>query len=131
MIKFIIFDLGGVLVKWSNDSLYKQIAKICKKSFLEVKNAFRPFTLKLCVSAIDERTMEKEAMRRLDGLEKLDEIKDLWWKIFKKEATANKNVIKIISTLKGNGYKIVLLSNTGGYSHIRVIRNRGSKTSID
>jgi epoxide hydrolase-like predicted phosphatase len=121
-IKWVIFDLGGVIIHWSDDRFYERISMMCGLSFRHVKSVFEPLKYELAAARINERQMVGIAMRKLKSDCDQGEVRQLWWKVFKQNAKTNHKIMKIMSKLKRNGYKLALLSNAGGYSHIRVCK---------
>lgn len=121
-IKWIIFDLGGVIISdkirsyvYTNAAKYYNVPKTMMKKIIikYEKKLFRP--------RFDEKQYWSFISKKV-GVKK--KIKNFWTKNYKKLSTVNKKVIYLIKELKKRGYKLCLLSNTI-WPHVKINKKRG------
>jgi len=109
MIKAIIFDAGGVVIKQGNQ--LDEFAKIFKpKNKQAFWNKINHFVGPLCKGEISE----KEYWRRIAESENVDPEtapQNLWVKSYEETTRVDESVVDLIKSLRKN-YKIILVSNT-------------------
>ena len=110
LIKAIIFDWGGVLVEDPIPQMIEYCSKILKvgkeemgKALLECRPDFERGT-------ISEEAFWKRMCRSLTIPDR--NMNSLWSHSFKSAYKENREMFSLASSLKQNGYKIGLLSNT-------------------
>lgn len=110
MIKTLIFDLGNVLLHFSNSKLVKQVADICGRSVEDVESFFyrgnlsHEFELGK-ISSLDIYELFKEFSQKKFSKEELFlAVSDIF--------IENKSLVKVLEKAKEKGYRLVLLSNT-------------------
>lgn len=101
-IRVIIFDLGGVLVRWNDEYLYRAAAGSLHLDVPAAKTLIRPVMVLLMHGELKASTAESKL-----GL-KSGFFKD----VFVKHARANKSVLHLSLQLRNRGYSVVILSNT-------------------
>ena len=109
MIKAVIFDFGGVLLKYKSMPKYEYLGKIVgitkEKAKEKVHEIITPFQ-KGKVSSKEFWEMLEEKLGKLP-----EDLYEKWWFIGL-DACFDEEVIKIARTLKEKGYKLALLTNT-------------------
>ncbi len=110
-IKAVIFDLGGVVIDWNNDIIYSYIAERFGFEFEEVKKKVKALGPSLCKGLIDEREFWTRIFDSYN-MPLPDDWKDLWLKKLREKARLDKGVAAIIQTLKKNGYRLAMITNT-------------------
>ena len=111
MIKNIVFDYGNVIVEWneakivSNYSKEEEIQELLKETIFKSKD-----WLKLDNGSLNYEEAEKIFKEKLPQSlkETVEIIMSGWWESME----PNHEIHTLINNLKGNGYKIFLLSNT-------------------
>ncbi|MFH8119661.1 MAG: HAD family phosphatase [Candidatus Aenigmatarchaeota archaeon] len=111
MIKYIIFDLGGVVANNAVRTARKIIGKKLKMDFESFwNNEIKRYWEELKTGRIDEEYFWKKVKEKLKNKGKEFDEKE-FMKAFYKYQRKNKNVEKIIANLKKKGYKTAILSN--------------------
>lgn len=109
MIKAIIFDWGGVLVDDPAPGYVKYCAEYLKIPAKELKKAFQKYHSDLQKGLISEEFFWSEVCSKLN----IPEPSPLLWKeAFEVVYSEKSEVFATISSLKKNGYKLAVLSNT-------------------
>jgi epoxide hydrolase-like predicted phosphatase len=110
MIKAIIFDWGGVLIDNPAPGYITYCAEHLKISKNELEKAFQKFHVGLQKGLISEERFWRQVCSEL----KIKNIPShsLWEDAFKTAYSEKKDVFSMVSSLKRDGYKIALLSNT-------------------
>lgn len=110
-IKAVIFDLGGVVIDWSDDIVYRKAAKISGLPFEKLRKVAEREKQSFMQGEFSEsefwRRVLKKSGRHDHILRKLDR---LWYKEYKKNAKLNRDVINIIRKLSGR-YSLGVISN--------------------
>ncbi len=106
MIKLIIFDLGGVVVYYTEEQYFSFLSKKTEVPANKIKNIFNPLIDEMEKGSLSATQMEKMASQKLGVKPSVLE----WTDAFERLAKPNKKLIKIIRTL-GKRYKVVVLSN--------------------
>ena len=107
MIKAVIFDYGGVIVR-EKGPFKRIIAKKLRVNFKEFKKALRFWFNKWKIAQINEKELWTNTLKDLNRHFRID--------ILEKEIRnqkINKSVIDIVKDLKKKGKKVAILSNTG------------------
>jgi len=107
MIKAVIFDYGGVVVR-EKGPFKKIIAKKLRVSFKEFKKTLRFWFNKWKIAQINEKELWANTLKDLNRNFRID--------ILKKEIRnqrINNSVIGIVKDIKKKGKKVAILSNTG------------------
>lgn len=107
MIKAIIFDLGGVVIDFSNKLYYERIAETSGKPAEEVKITIEKSALPLLEKGkITTRSFEKTVAKSL-GIA-LKEVR--WYGFYARAVRANSDILELLSVLHQD-YRIAYLSN--------------------
>lgn len=118
MLKAFIFDLGNVLLPFSHDRMYTQVAALCGRDGAAVRHAFLEgdlagrFERGACTDAEFQRELEQRLRFAFDR----DALQRAVADIFKPDAT----MLRFVDLLRQRGYQLVLLSNTNSV-HVRWI----------
>lgn len=121
MIRTFLFDLGNVLLYFSHERMYAQIAALCGRTPEEVRrvlvddglgDAFESGRLS---AAEIHRELEQRLRSPLDRTELSRAVGDIF--------ESNADMLPVLDTLKRTGRRLVLLSNTNA-THIDWIRGR-------
>ncbi len=123
MIKAVIFDIGGVVVKDPMDNIYKSVGSEFNIGENKVRNKYHTLNLLSETNRISTEEFWSRFASKLD-IKDVRALESVWLEALKKSAILNKGVVKIIYRVKKRGYKIVALSNTM-YSHERIHRQLG------
>lgn len=110
MIKAIILDWGGVLIDNPVPGFIKYCAEYLKVSEEKFKNIVIKFYFDFSRGLITENTFWKKVCYELNVSEPI--VNSLLAESFKSVYSEKDEVIAVISSLKNDGYKIALLSNT-------------------
>ena len=116
-IHVVLFDIGGVIVKWKDEWLYKDVAK--KFGLLEVLlvNEGKKELSNLRLGKISEPEMWQRIGAKINS-EELSNIKEsLIHDIFKSRISVDKSIFTIIKQLQKKNIKIGILSNTTLVTH--------------
>jgi len=106
VVKLIIFDIGGVLLDFSEDEYIAYIAHKVGISEKEFKTVFKPLLSKMEKGFMTVKEMERTLAKHFDiPLAQFD-----FGGAFKKLAKLNRNVISLAKRLSRH-YKVVLLTN--------------------
>lgn len=111
-IKAIIFDLGGVVIDWSDDIVYRKAADISGIRFKKLQKAAEDEMDSFCKGKITETEFWRRALRK-SGHPKnhvLLRLDRLWYHEYRKSARLNREVIKIIRKIRAR-YKVGVISN--------------------
>lgn len=127
-VKAVIFDLGGVIVKWSNDTAYAYIAERYGLDFELVKKRLEERIPLVQTGELDENAWMAGMFRSL-GMEPPAGYETLWGKTFK-ESERDVDTLDVIRRLRRDGYKLGMLSNNEP-SHAAVDRERGTTAMFD
>jgi len=108
MLKAILFDVGGVIIDFSNDDdYYPYLSRISGVSIKRIKKIIEgKLWVLLDKDKISQKDFDKIIARKL----KICENKVLWYETYEKEGKLDKKVINDIKKLSKH-YKIAYLSN--------------------
>jgi len=120
MLKAFIFDLGNVLLLFSHERMFAQVGALCGKSAEEVRRVFIEDDLgtRFERGNLSEAQLRGELERRLDATFASSELDRALGDIF----TPNEPMLEIVSALRRQGFRLVLLSNTNSI-HVRWIES--------
>ncbi len=110
LIKAIIFDWGGVLVEDPIPRMIEHFSKILKVGKEELVKALPECRADFERGLISEEVFWKRMCRSLSIPEQ--SMNSLWSHSFKSAYKENREMFSLASSLRQNGYKIGLLSNT-------------------
>lgn len=119
MIRTFLFDMGNVLVSFCHDRMCRQLAAVCGTD----ETTLRQFLIADGLLAVFERGQITEAdlHRKLEArfhrTLHLDDLLRAGSDIF----SLNESIVPVIDSLKLQGYRLVLLSNTS-ISHLNWVR---------
>ena len=120
MIKCVVFDLGGVLIDFSNAKWYRYLSRVSGKNAKYIQGKVDPIFFRLELGIIKVSLFEKSVAKLLKI--PVGEVK--WIEFYKKNVKAKKEIVRIMHRLKKR-YKIAYLSDIDASRydvHERVIR---------
>jgi len=117
-IKVVIFDLGGVVVKWSDDIAFRKAAKIAGVPFKKLKKAANNEITHIHKGMITETEFWRRVLRN-SGAKKnlLKKVDKTWHKEYIKKSRLNSDVIKIAKRLHRK-YRLGVISNLSKFHDI-------------
>lgn len=116
-IHVVLFDIGGVIVKWKDEWLYKDVAKKFGLSGVLLVNEGKKELSNLRLGKISEPEMWQRIGTKINS-EELSNIKEsLIHNIFKSRISVDKSIFTIIKQLQKKNIKIGILSNTTLVTH--------------
>ncbi len=104
-IELIIFDLGGVIVDYSEEQYYNYLSKKTRIGQKRIANVFDPLITKGEIGSINQQELENNAKKALNITGNIN-----WNAQFKLLAKTNIDILKMIKKLRKR-YTIALLSN--------------------
>ncbi len=117
MIKCFIFDIGGVIIKYTNAEYYDYLNVVSRIGKAQIEANIEPLIAKLEMGEMDYRDFEDKASTML----KIDKNELRWMDFFKKNMIVNKDVLGIIREL-GKKHKVAFLSNVDKPRYLHVIK---------
>jgi HAD superfamily hydrolase (TIGR01509 family) len=123
MIQACLFDMGNVLVFFSHVLMCEQIARVCGSSIDNVRSVLFDSKWQHAIESgeISEaefhRRMEQHLGRQIDAAALLQAACDIF--------TPNQEIIPVLKSLKQQGQRLVLLSNTC-LSHLEFVRRQSN-----
>ena len=116
-IHVVLFDIGGVIVKWKDEWLYKDVAKKFGLSEVLLINEGKKELSNLRLGKISEPEMWQRIGAKINS-EELSNIKEsLIHDIFKSRISVDESIFAIIKQLQKKNIKIGILSNTTLVTH--------------
>ncbi|MDE1846369.1 MAG: HAD family phosphatase [Candidatus Micrarchaeota archaeon] len=106
MIKCVLFDLGGVLVDFSDEEYFAYLSKVSKKSPKEVSGLLEYWWKRIDLGLIRIRFFEE----KIEKLLKIPKSKVQWIEFYEKRVRLNKGMIALERALKKK-YTVAFLSN--------------------
>ncbi len=107
-IKAIIFDIGGVTLKWDDNIVYRHIAEMTGKSQKTIVRSAKRYMKLFDKGKVTESTFWKLVGKDINCNEC---ITGLWEKHFQRYAKRNKAVIRVIKKLRKSGYTVATITN--------------------
>jgi FMN phosphatase YigB (HAD superfamily) len=126
MIKVIVFDAGGVLIKYNMKRLAKQYSKVLKKRPLLIQKSWVCFLPAVESGKIDVRQFYRNFCLKINIKPNIALLNG----VFKKHFSLNKSVFRLSQELKQN-YRVGLLSNADARFHDVIRRLLGSNFDFD
>jgi HAD superfamily hydrolase (TIGR01509 family) len=123
MIQACLFDMGNVLVFFSHVLMCEQIARVCGSSIDNVRSVLFDSKWQHAIESgeISEaefhRRLEQHLGRQIDAAALLQAACDIF--------TPNQEIIPVLKSLKQQGQRLVLLSNTC-LSHLEFVRRQSN-----
>ncbi|MFH1642400.1 MAG: HAD family phosphatase [Nanoarchaeota archaeon] len=111
MIKAVIFDYGGVIVKNTNDQIMDDISEAFKTDKIKVVNAVKIFLTQYQTGKITTPQFWHKLSAKLNKPVPKNYQK-LWIKSYTPQNRINDQIVNKIKNLRSAGYKIACLSNT-------------------
>ena len=116
-IQIILFDIGGVIVKWKDQWLYNDVAKKFGLSEQILANEGKKELPNLRLGKSSESEMWKRIGKKINSKE-LSNVKDsLIHDIFKTRISIDNSVFTIIKKLQKKNITMGILSNTAAVTH--------------
>ncbi len=128
MIKAVIFDLGGVVIDWTNQITYDYIEE---KYGIDSETAKKILEEKLPLVQ-EGKLGEKDWLKEFfvsAGMEPPEDYEKIWTEKFD-ESKYNEGIMEIVKALKKNGYVVAALSNVEP-SHAAWEEERGIRELFD
>ena len=121
MIRTCVFDLGNVLLHFSQDQLYSQVGAVCGRSAGEIHGALFESGLQESLERglISEQHFHQEFQRLLNREVNFDEFRLAASDIF----YLNAPIVPVLDALKAGRVRLVLLSNTSS-THFEFIHGK-------
>jgi glucose-1-phosphatase len=121
MIRTFVFDMGNVLVRFSHERMCNQIGAVCGRTGSEIKACLIDTGLQWDFEGgrCDEREFHQRLEAATDRQIPIEELRHAASDIFE----PNDDVAAIVRSLKSDGFRMVLLSNTS-IAHYEFIRSR-------
>jgi len=110
MIKVVIFDVGGVLVKWSRDAIDNDIKTELNLSEEQYSKFWEDYVRPFSRGEITEVEIWENATREL-GIRPVALEEDLIGRSFAKSSVPYKQMILFVESLKARGFRVAILSN--------------------
>lgn len=128
MIKGIIFDLGGVVVEWSNSITYKYIEEKYGIDFNTIKTKLEEKLPLVQIGKLSEKEWLEGFFRSLN-IEPPRNYEEIWGKTFE-DSKHNEDVLRIIKELKRKKFRLAALSNVES-SRVAWLRKLGTIDYFD
>ncbi|MDE1869827.1 MAG: HAD family phosphatase [Candidatus Micrarchaeota archaeon] len=106
MIKCILFDLGGVLVDFSDDDYFRYLSKVSGKKPKEVEKLLDYWWRRIDLGLIHIKFFEE----KIEKLLKIPKEKVQWIEFYEKRVKLNNKMMKLKKALRKR-YKVAFLSN--------------------
>lgn len=107
MIKAVMFDLGGVVIDFSNNSYYIKLSRLTGQPVYKIRAIIEgKYLAGLEKDAIDIRSFERHIAHRLDMPIK----KVQWYQFYKRHASVNSDVEELVGELQKD-YITAFISN--------------------
>ncbi len=107
-IRLIIFDVGGVIIDYSEEMYLHYLSKKLKLDWMSLWHVLDPLIEQMELDKLDVKTMESEFAHGIG----VRNAKLEWVESFRKLAKPNKEVVKIVNGLVETGkYEVVILSD--------------------
>jgi len=118
-IKTCLFDMGNVLVYFSHQKMYRNVAAVCDVSVADVQELLLDggLNIKLECGEVSEAEYHADFERTLGKAVDFAALKHAAADIFE----LNESIVPLLDELKGIGMRLVLLSNTS-LTHLRFIQ---------
>lgn len=128
MIRVVIFDLGGVLVPWSNSVTYRFIEGEYGVPYKTAKRELEKRLPLVQRGLLSEKDWMADFFHS-QNIEPLKGYEDIWGKTFE-GSTYNTDAERVVRELKENGYKLAVLSNIEP-SRAAYLRRHGLTNDFD
>lgn len=122
MISAGIFDIGGVLLQWSNQPMYEDIMNTLSVSEDDLTRFLDEHLILLGCGKITEDEFWERFLRDTKVSVQLPE-KSLFLREFEKRYQVNQEVLTIVQEMKNLGYPLAVLSNTIS-PHLEFMRSK-------
>ena len=119
----VVFDLGGVVVRWRNGPTYRRLATRLNLPFRSVEHAMESTSPALLTGRLSGDQFWDRLGRRL-GCRIPAELRNLWAEDFARDARVDPQILRWIGRLRATGVRVACLSNNIVW-HARVLRSRG------
>lgn len=119
----VVFDLGGVVIRWRNGPTYRRLATRLDLPFRSVENALESTSPALLAGRLSGAQFWDRVGRRL-GCRIPAELRSLWAEDFARDARIDPQILRWIGRLRATGVRVACLSNNIVW-HARVLRSRG------
>jgi epoxide hydrolase-like predicted phosphatase len=125
-IRFVIFDMGGVIVKWDDRTITRAFADKYGKSRKKVESSFFRWLAESHTGNISEIKFLGRVAGATGISAEPSEMLRLWKAVFRKRSSLDKGVAGLIRKLHRDGYRIAVITNTSGsyraQSYVKMLR---------
>jgi epoxide hydrolase-like predicted phosphatase len=129
-IKYIIFDLGGVVLKHKKGIIEEFLSSMFSVSFAKASRIWQDYKKLLASGKTNSHEFLFELKHKFNSTKNIAELDKMWIELYKKEAqNVNYSLLSYISKLKKE-YKLVLFTDTIKV-HDDYNKNRGIYDNFD
>lgn len=111
MVKIIIFDLGGVILKHSHTLIPDILSKMFSISKVDAASSWKEYRVKLLKGELSSEQFLKELQKKFGTHQALSELLKTWGDLYRKNAEIDRNVLNFVTQLKRR-HKVYLLTDT-------------------
>ena len=119
----VVFDLGGVVVRWSDEWLFARVARELRRPRERVRRAMLRAVAPLESGRIGRREFWDRVARAL-RCRIPDAVRRLWVGVFRSRVRRRPDLLRWMQELRSAGFGVACFSNTDR-SHVGVLRARG------
>ena len=116
-VQVILFDIGGVILKWKDRWLYNNVAKRFGLSELLLANECKKELPNLRLGKISEQEMWQKIGKQINSKELTNIKGSLIYDVFKARIRIDNSIFVIIKQLQKKNIKMGILSNTTSVMH--------------
>ncbi len=116
-IQLILFDIGGVIIRWKDDWLFQDVAQKFGLHYLLLKKEGMAILPEFRRGEITEQKFWEKIGQKIGSDELSSYEKSLIHEIFKKRITIDDSVLSLIKQIKLAGNKLGILTNTSEITH--------------
>ena len=109
--ELILFDIGGVLIRWKDEVVFRKVAERYQLSFSQVTAAILPLRELLQTGQIPLREMWERLSKQL-GVPFPEDFHELWAGTLLRMSRPNRAVLDLAKALRKRGFTTGLFSNT-------------------
>lgn len=124
MIKFVIFDVGGVLIRWEDEWLLDAFTRKYEIDKRNIGKYYYKWLKKSWTGEISEIEFLKRIIKAVGIKSSPQSMRVFWKSVFRKRSSMNKDVVSVVKNLHKNGYKLGVISNTSGKYRAQLYVNR-------
>jgi len=110
-IRLVLFDVGGVLIKWDDSLLYHKVAQKFGIDYVKLSKECEIEISRLHTGEISEEQFWKIIGNKVSSHQLMNVGRSLFYDIYKEEIGSNHEVLSLAKEIKKHGIKIGVLSN--------------------